>query len=101
MNKKLCTTLTVLYHLLFLGGSSSLISGYLDEISKLRVEIVRQADRAEKLVSDAEASAIKVKKDILNAGDSLKKSGDDLAGSISNIKKQIAKIEKACKRFSF
>ena len=47
----MCKVVMVCYHLLFLGGSTTLINGYVEEIGKLRTEIVKQVDRADKAVT--------------------------------------------------
>jgi len=94
MNKHLCKILMIAYHLAFLGGSSVLYNGYIEEIAKLRTEIVKQADRADKLVTDT----VKTSKE---AADSVTKSTKELNNSISNIQKEISKIKKACNKFGF
>jgi len=88
MNKKLCTALTIGYHLLFLGGSSTMINGYLDEITALKNEIKTQGDRAVKVVDD-------VKK----VGEDVDKSVKDLNSTVNKISGELSKVKKACKRF--
>lgn len=94
MKKHLCKILMAAYHLIFLGGSVTLFDNYLDEIAKLRTEIVRQVDRAEEVVKSAEKSALKINNDI-------QKTSKDLTGSVSSINKEIGKIKKACNKFPF
>ena len=77
--EKLCTIVQISYHLLFLGGSSTLLNGYLDEIRKTREEIVKQVDRVEKMV------------------DTGKKTGDNISNAANNLNKQLKKVEKVCR----
>ena len=91
LNKKhLCTAATLAYHLLFLGGSTTLISGYVEEIQKLRTEIVRQADRAETVANNIKGSI-----------DNINKTGDKLTKSVETVTKVVKKAEKACKKLRF
>lgn len=53
----ICTALTVVYHMTFLGGATTLGNHYLDEIEKTRKTIVEQVDRAEAIVKQADGSA--------------------------------------------
>ena len=55
--EQLCSYATIAYHVLFLGGSTTLLNDYLSKIDDLRTEIVRQADRAEAVVRDVEGTA--------------------------------------------
>ena len=88
MNKKLCTALTIGYHLLFLGGSTTMINGYLDEIDKLRKEIKTQSDRAIKIVNDVKQVGVDV-------DSSVKK----LDLTVNQITGELTKVKRACKRF--
>ena len=60
----ICKALMVAYHLLFLGGSTTLINGYVEEMGKLRVEIVKQVDRADKAVTKVDDTTKKLTKEI-------------------------------------
>ncbi len=80
MNKHICTIVTIVYHLMFLGGTTTLVNGYLDEISALRNEIKTQGDKATKVVDD------------------ITKTGKSLDASVKNISKELSKVKKACKR---
>lgn len=88
--ERLCTIATLSYHLLFLGGSSALIGGYVEEIDKLRQEIVKQADRAEKVVRDVEST-----------GKDLEIVGNKVVYVLEDTRKQLKKAEKACKKIRF
>jgi len=75
LNKKhLCNAIMVVYHLLFLGGTTTLVSGYIGEIKELRTEIKRQGDKAKKIVKNVKTSTDKISNDL-------------------------NKVAKACKRF--
>lgn len=87
MNKKLCTILTIAYHLTFVGGTTTLVNGYLDEIEKLRTEIKTQGDKARKTVEDIEST-----------GKSIGKSVKNLDASVNRIGKELDKVKKACGR---
>lgn len=71
--QRLCTLLTLTYHVLFLGGTTTLVGGYIEEIDKLRVEIEHQGTRAEKVVSD-------------------------MNNSVKDVEKAFKDVKKACKR---
>lgn len=73
-----CTAATLIYHMTFLGGATTLGNYYLDEFEKTRQVIVEQVDRAEKIV------------------DKVKKTGDNLTSSVNKIDKELKKVKKAC-----
>jgi hypothetical protein len=78
--EQLCSYLTIAYHVLFLGGSTTLLNDYLSKIDDLREEIVRQADRAETVVRDVEGTA------------------KDINKSVNQINKGLKDVKKACGR---
>jgi len=71
---KFCQVLTVIYHLTFLGGTTTLVNGYLDEIRLLRTEIHNQAAKAEKIAND------------------IQKTGQGLNNSLKGVKKACGKL---------
>tara|TARA_R110000851_G_scaffold233382_1_gene385920 strand:+ start:629 stop:859 length:231 start_codon:yes stop_codon:yes gene_type:complete len=63
-SKKLCTLMTIAYHMLFLGGSTTIVNGYLEKIEALEKEIRTQGDKARKSVDDVTNVAQKLDKSI-------------------------------------
>ena len=82
---KLCTVMMMIYHLSFLGGTTTLVNGYLDEIAQLRNEIKTQGDKATKVVED-----------IGKTGEAIGKSVVKLDNSVKSIEKELKKVKKAC-----
>jgi len=76
--ERLCTLAQISYHLIFLGGATTLGNHYLDEFEKTRVVIVEQVDRAEKIV------------------DKVRKTGDNLSDSVTSIEKELKNLKKVC-----
>ena len=74
----LCTAATLVYHMTFLGGATTLGNHYLDEFQKTRDVIVKQVDRAQKMV------------------DKVGKAGDNLTSSVNKIDRELKKVRKAC-----
>ena len=79
----LCTLATLVYHVTFLGGATTLGNHYLEEFEKTRELVVQQVDRAEKIV------------------DKVRKTGDNLNSSVSNLNKELKKVKKACSSIRF
>lgn len=82
-----CKVVMIAYHLLFLGGSSTIINGYLGEVDRLRAEIVKQADRADQAID-------KVDKSIGKANDAATK----LTNELGSVKAEIGSLKRACKK---
>lgn len=76
--ERLCTVVQIAYHVLFLGGTTTLGNYYLDEFEKTRTVIIEQVDRAEKIV------------------DKVRKTGDNLTDSVNKIDRELKKVRKAC-----
>ena len=79
--EKLCAILMMGYHLLFLGGASTMGNHYLEEYRKAEKVLIEQMNRAEKMVDTA-------KKTIDNAG-----------SSVRTIEKELKKVRKSCEKF--
>lgn len=76
--ERLCTAVQISYHLLFLGGTTTIGNYYIDEFEKTRRVIIQQVDRAENVI------------------DKVRKTGDNLKGSVKSIEKELKKVRKAC-----
>lgn len=79
---KVCTIVQISYHLLFLGGTTTIGNYYIDEFEKTRKVIVEQVDKARETV------------------DKVRKTGDNINSSIESIDKELKKVRKACSRIS-
>lgn len=84
----ICKALMVAYHLLFLGGSTTLINGYVNEIDKLRQEVVRQVDRAEKAVDKVNKTTTQLTNEVKS-----------IKGTANKLTNELSAVKKACKRF--
>jgi len=87
MNKKLCMGLTIAYHVLFLGGGTTVVNGYLEKIESLEKEIRTQGTKARKVVQDIDKT-----------GQNINDSVSSLGQSVRDITKELDKVKKACGR---